>query len=94
MKLRIEFPNGDVFTVPAEVIARQRTEYYSTVDGFVEGSKEWDEEFKNSMSSDEILDWVQNNMDWTDVRSYADKVKSVIDYEDMWIRSEFTTIAD
>lgn len=92
MKLRIEFPNGDVFTVPTEVIARQRTEYYATVDGFAEGSKEWDNEFKQSMMSDEILDWVQNNMDWSDVRSYADKELVVTDYEKMWIGSDFKVI--
>ena len=49
MKLKIKFPNGDTFLVPVEVVAEQRTKYYSELDGFEKGSKEWEDEFKQSM---------------------------------------------
>ena len=90
MKLKIKFPNGDSFLVPADVIAEQRTKYYSELDGFEKGSKEWEDEFKQSMREDEILDWVQNNMDWVDVEKHAVKIDNgKWDYNDMWFDSEF-----
>jgi len=90
MKLKIKFPNGDTFLVPVEVVAEQRTKYYSELDGFEKGSKEWEDEFKQSMREDEILDWVQNNMDWEDVEKSATKVDNGDwDYGDMWFDSEF-----
>lgn len=94
--LNIKFPNGEVFQIPTEVIAEQRTQYYAGVDGFEKGSKEWEDEFNHSMRPDEILDWVQNNMDWIDVKEHATKVPpsyitSSIDfnYDKAWFNSEF-----
>ena len=44
--LRIEFENGEIFEVPLEVIAHNRTSYYAENDGFIEGSDEWNDEWK------------------------------------------------
>lgn len=83
--ITIKFPNGDVFEVPAEAVANIRTKYYSELDGFIEGSKEWEEEFKCSMEHYELFDWVGNNMDWVDIEPYATKVKSGNTiYQAMW----------
>ena len=44
------------------------------VTGKQKGYRDWEDEFKQSMREDEILDWVQNNMDWEDVEKSATKV--------------------
>lgn len=86
----ITFENGDVFTVPANVIALNRTEYYSSVDGFEKGSEEWDREFEHSMTTDEILDWIQNDMNWSDLEPHATKVEDndEPDYDHMFTRAQ------
>lgn len=85
-KIIINFPNGEKFELPAKVIAEMRTEYYSNVDGYKKGSKEWDEEFKLSMDSFELRDWIMNNTDWEDIAKYAKKVGEIkpLNYADMW----------
>lgn len=69
--MQIKFPNGDVYHVPAEVIAGHRTEYYSKVDGYEKDSPEWVEEFRLSMTRSELLDWISNNMNWEDFSEHA-----------------------
>jgi hypothetical protein len=91
--LQIKFPNGDIFEVPAEVIARQRTQYYADVDGFKEGSKEWDDEFKQSMTEYELMDWVQNNTDWKNISHEASKMQSKeVDYNELWFEADFKIV--
>lgn len=69
--MQIKFPNGDVYHVPAEVIATHRTTYYSHIDGYEKGSAEWAEEFDLSMGRGELLDWIGNNMNWEDFAEHA-----------------------
>lgn len=84
-QIRIEFSNGDVFLIPGDVIARMRTSYYASNDGFLEGSKEWDDEMKQSMRDDEISDWMSNNIDWSDIKDFAVKQEvEPYDYEMYW----------
>lgn len=74
MTIKITFPNGDTFHIPAQVVAEARTKYYADLDGFEKGSKEWEEEYNQSML--ELEDWLSNNMDWKDVKDYAIKVQN------------------
>jgi hypothetical protein len=86
-KIEITFPNGEVYMVPAEVVAKSRTEYYAGKDGFKNDSAEWFEEFEQSMKPMEILDWMGNNMDWVDIKDHAiKKEKEAVepDYDKMW----------
>ena len=71
MKIEVRFENGEIYHIPAEVIAKMRTEYYAEKDGFLPESQEWKEEFEQSMDSYELKDWIQNNCNWSDVRDYA-----------------------
>jgi hypothetical protein len=91
MTLHVKFPNNEVFQIPIDVIANDRTKYYSKIDGFKEGSLEWQEEYKLSLVPGEVFDWVQNNMDWEDVKQYAVKmdVPIVTDYDKMWHGASF-----
>lgn len=92
-KLKVKFSNGDVFLIPIEIIAESRTQYYSEVDGFSKGSTEWDAEMKQSLRHDEIKDWVENNMDWSDVKDFAVKEEAgSFDYDKNWFEGEFDVI--
>lgn len=91
MTIEIKFPNGEIYTVPTEVIAKQRTLYYAGVDGFTEGSAEWDSEFKLSMDPEEIYDWIQNNTDWVDVKEFAAKKETPdANLDKLWFKAEFS----
>lgn len=103
--LRVTMPDSTVWDIPAEVIAENRTVYYSAGRGktykngkvvwqepaFKRGSKEWNDEFKQSMEDDELADWASNNMDWKDVKEFAIQVprksKTSI-YDDEWSNTE------
>ena len=91
MTLHVKFPNNEVFNVPVDIIAIDRTKHYSTIDGFKEGSEEWNEEYRQSLVPSELYDWVQNNMDWSDVKEYATKldVPSETNYDTMWTSASF-----
>jgi hypothetical protein len=88
--IEITFPNGDVYTIPAELIAQKRTEYYAENDGFEKDSIDWIKEFDISMAPSELYDWLQNDMDWADVKDHATKMESSEpDYNSMWFDAEF-----
>lgn len=87
--VKIKFPNGEIFQIPADIIATERTLYYSNIDGYIKDSKEWDEEYQQSLGPSELSDWLQNNMDWEDVLTYAIKVNDVVNnYSEMWSEIE------
>jgi len=85
----VTFSDGATYRIPAEFIARARTEYYALKDGIEEGSPDWNAEMKQSMDDFELIDWVKNNMDWEDVRPNA--VRLFIrpkDYSEEWTNAE------
>jgi len=89
--LKIRFSNGDIFYVPTRIIAENRANSYSSVDGYDEGSNEWEKEVEYAMDAEfEIEDWVKNNMDWADLEPYARKieVEEDFDYSDDWPDAE------
>lgn len=89
--LRLEFPNGEIFEVPTEIIAHHRTSYYAEADGFKEGSSDWNDEWGQSMKTDELRDWLMNNMDWEEIEPHAKKVSEVDhDYSEMWSEIEIS----
>lgn len=72
--LRIKFPNGHKFNVPASVVAINRSNYYAAKDKIEQGSSDWTWLMKESSDPDELLDWAENNMDWLDLQPYAERV--------------------
>ena len=83
--LHLEFPNGEVFEVLAEIVANHRTSYYAEQEGFEQGSSDWNDEWGMSMRADELRDWLLNNMDWEDIKPHARKItESRQDYDKMW----------
>jgi hypothetical protein len=89
--IKIQFPNGDIFYVPSTVIAENRANYYSSVDGYEIGSNEWQEEVNYALNTEyEIEDWLRNNMNWNDLEPYAKEEEEYeeIDYEEKFPDAE------
>lgn len=90
-KLHITMPDGSVWAVPLELIARNRAEHYKD---------EFDNDLEMSLNEDtwpmfesdnyEATDWAANNMDWSDVEKQAVKVKETppFDFEEGWRNGE------
>ena len=89
--IRISFSNGEKWDVPARIVAEERATYYSDIDGNPKNSPQWKEEYEYSLSEDfELEDWLNNNMNWSDVSEYARLVDgdSNYNYEDEFTNSE------
>lgn len=85
--LKVRFANGDLFEVPARVIAENRANYYADLDGYDLNSNEWEAEIISALNDDfEIEDWAANNMEWRELEPYAKRIDSdeEFDYEDGW----------
>ena len=85
-KLVIKFHNGITYTVPAMIIAGERAKYYADLDGYDQDSQEYLDEVNRALDDEFLLfDWVQNNMDWQDLKPYAERVEDdLFDAEDEW----------
>jgi len=88
--IRTTFESGEVYDIPLEVIAKNRTDYY---EGRAKEKGEDDfnykEEYDYVMEDDyEGIDWASNNMDWKDVGEYAVKVEEAKEVERDWCNAE------
>ena len=96
--IRIKFPNGEIYDIPAAVVAKPRARYYANHDvgeGLDENDPEWLKVFKDevdyTMSDDgELYDWIANNMNWGDVKEYATRIH--VDEEDFDYDGEFINV--
>lgn len=84
--LRVTFPNGDTFDVPAQAVADSRDAHYADEQedtaGFIRAG---------SLRPYELTDWASNNMDWSDLAPYAVRVEVPpprVDYEAEWGNAE------
>lgn len=88
--IHIEFPNGDVYSIPIKKIARNRTDFYSGQNKLEYRSNEWYEELEKSMQEGFLLDWIQNNMGWEDIEHIATPVLlKVINYDRLFKEAKF-----
>lgn len=79
---RVQMPDSSYWRVPVQCIVDSRDEHYKedqedTVKSIRDGS----------LSDYEIYDWAGNNMNWSDVADYAEKVDAPvkkIDWEEGW----------
>ena len=95
--IRIKMPDGD-YDVPLEFVARHRANYYANLDAS-RGEGTYEENFKNEveyvMNDDyEGIDWLENNMDWSDVSGVAVKLSSPpkADIEEAFCNAEKTIL--
>lgn len=92
-KLRVQMTNGSRWDIPVQLIADSRDEFYSvnTVDqedtvGFIKS---------NRLRRNAIVDWASNNMNWSDVESYAVKVADTIpDFDEGWANGAKSIIGE
>ena len=89
--LEITMPDGSVWGVPVDVIARNRAENYAG---------EFGDDVGRSLAEDtgplfdeddyEIQDWAANNMNWDDVAAHATKLREppAPDYQEGWVNGE------
>ena len=91
-RLVITMPDESQWAVPVEFIARHRASYYA---------KEFGDDVTQSLREDtlplfesenyEIQDWSANNMNWSDVKDVALRVKAPdVDYDDGWCNGEWS----
>jgi hypothetical protein len=81
--LRIECSNGEVWEIPAEVIARQRAQYYAD-----ECGENFEEVLRETLEDDyELKDWAVGNMNWEDVVKWATRVQGPkgVDMQKEWL---------
>ena len=84
--LKVRFANGDLFAIPARIIAEDRATYYADLDGYEVNSNEWEAEIITALNDEfEIEDWAGNEMNWDQLEPYAVKINTgEFDYEDGW----------
>ena len=86
----VTFSNGDKFSVSAKEVALNRTNYYESIGNFGYKSNEWHEEFEHSMQDDVLIDWLENDMNWEDIKSYATKIiTEEVNYSKLFSGAEF-----
>jgi hypothetical protein len=91
-KLIVKFHKGITYEIPARVIAEDRARYYADVDGYEEDSQEFLDEVNSALYNEyEIFDWVENNMNWSDLQPYAQKISDdLFDIEEEWTEGNRT----
>jgi hypothetical protein len=91
-KLIIKFHKGITYEVPTTFIAESRANYYAEVDGYERDSQEYLDEIRYALDDEfELFDWVQNNMNWSDLKDYAVRIDDdPIDEEQEWLDGNHT----
>jgi hypothetical protein len=95
--LRVTMPDGSQWDVSVSEIARDRASYYAEQDtGAKAGdkfAKVFMKEYNYTMKNDdELMDWATNNMNWSDVSAFAQKVEprklSAEEFQEGWLNGE------
>lgn len=89
-QMQVEMPDGSIWAVPVDVIARNRAEYYKgEFDGDVIRSLAEDTMPLFNDDDYSIEDWAANNMNWDDVKSVAVMVSAgECDYQEGWVNGD------
>jgi enolase len=90
-KLIFDTPKGQ-YSIPLELVARDRADYYSViVDGNKIDSEEYKAEVEYTMDDNfEAIDWILNNSDWEDWKDKATKINDKVNVTDdnFWTSSD------
>lgn len=88
----VTMEDGSKWGVPAEIIAKNRAEYYAGIDKDTDYRLEF-EAMINWFDKGDISfsDWAKDNMDWDDVKEYAEQIHTPpkeVDWQDGWVNGE------
>ena len=97
LSIQITFSNGEKFEIPANAIAEPRAEYYSKRESNDEDRiKTYSGELDIALHDGEVLiDWLQNNMDWSDVKHAAKKLpmqNRQVDFDKEFTNAKFEVL--
>jgi len=84
--IKVTFSNGEEWIIPASIVAASSAKYYSEEQG-----EEYEDAFAQAMHDDfELVDWVQNNMDWADFDGHRYQVgwPNAIDRDEEFTNAE------
>lgn len=84
----VTFSNGETYAIPADVIAKDRATYYAEQEDTQEEYNEMFEQefFETKEDRLELISWLNNTMDWSDVSGHA----VLLETEEIDKASEFT----
>lgn len=87
----ITMENGDIYGVPAELVADNYAKYYEST------GEDYQEKYEAMMhwfhtDDYEFADWAKNNMDWYDVKDKAvliSRKEIEVDFHEGWVNGEY-----
>lgn len=82
-QIQITMPDGSVWAVPAELVARDRADHY----GGQAGEESWKAEHAATLADHAaLLDWAENNLNWADVAHAAILIRpGSVDFQEGWV---------
>lgn len=80
--LRVTMPDGSKWDVPIGIIARSYVGHYGEADATLDEMID--------RYNEELVDWAENNMGWSDVAGEARQVGAAetVDYQDGWMNGD------
>ena len=87
----VTMENGDVYGVPAELIADDYAKHYASL------GEDYQENYNAMMhwfetDDYEFADWAKGSMDWDDVKDKAVLLKEempIVDFQEGWVNGEY-----
>lgn len=91
-RIEIEMPDGSVWQVPLDAVARHRAAHYVAQGEFPDLETSLREDTAPLFLDEafEAIDWAANNMDWADVAGVAVQVKAPppADFQEGWLNGD------
>lgn len=87
----VTMPNGEIYGIPAHVIADNYANYYATK------GEDYQENYDAMLywfdtNDYNFADWAKDNMDWDDVKERAvllGRLKESCDFQDGWVNGDY-----
>lgn len=93
--LTIEMPDGSLWAVPVEVIAKNRAKHFAhEFGGDTQRSLIEDTAIHFDREPDAVEDWARNNMNWKDVENQAFQLEypPEPDYQEGWLNGAMEVV--
>lgn len=98
--IQITFPDGSIWEIPTIVISSHRASYYAKKEsGRDTSSLKYEKIYFREVrytenNSDEIVDWISNNMNWSDISRNAVIIKTppALNYDEYWSDATFNIL--